>query len=217
MYFTIGGRKTKSGLYRVTYTGEGAMNAAEPPAAAAMDRRRPRDRRGSSWRSSTRRSGSRPWSGVEGTRQRRPLHPVRRPRRRSSTRTRNCGPRRRSPRRTRRRRSWRCSPWRVSAHRARSTRKDKKVHGDPALRAKIARSRSARIDFAKLTDEQKLDLVRDLPGPVQPIRASRPPMKPQAVAREVRPGLPGRQPVRERRTAARCSSTSSAERSRRRR
>lgn len=36
---------------------------------------------------------------------------------------------------------------------------DKKVKGDPALRAKILDA-LGRIDFAKLTDEQKLDLVR---------------------------------------------------------
>src|SRR5262249_11769895 len=36
---------------------------------------------------------------------------------------------------------------------------DKRVHGDPKLRAKIVAALAA-IDFAKLTDEQKLDLVR---------------------------------------------------------
>lgn len=37
MYFTIGGRKTKSGLYRVTYTGEAPAPVQPPPADAAAE------------------------------------------------------------------------------------------------------------------------------------------------------------------------------------
>ncbi len=165
MYFIIGGRKTKSGLYRVTYVGEPVKPTDRPPdrppfaVTNAGVSEAARGRRGSSWKRSTRRSANPP----SMPRGRNSITATgscsSRPASRSNTRIRSCGRIERSRRRNRRRLSWRCSRLtRVSAPCPQHAKADSPKSA-PELRGKVL-GKLNEIDLGKLTTEQKLDLAR---------------------------------------------------------
>ncbi len=159
MYFAIGGRRDQDGPVPRDVHGRGSeARTARDSSRRRTGRRGPR-RRGSTWRSSTQRSGS-PRSMPRGRSLTTSgsLHPVRRPRR-----ARTSGPETVDRQGARGEgpgegdaRAARAGPRVGSVPRAHEGQEGR---GDPALRGKMLEA-LGRIDFAKLTDPQKLDLVR---------------------------------------------------------
>ena len=207
MYFAIGGRKTQSGLYRVTYTGKESDRTAEPAGAAATDLRGPRSRGTSSRRSTASQDPAGRRGRLAVPRQRRPLHPVRRPGRRSSTRTRNLGREGAQPRKTRRRAILPCWPWSASPRRTRSTRKDKRVRRPTRPSAgeilDVARPRST----CRSSPTSSSSTCSASTGPLQPLRPPTRRAKPRRGSRSSTRASRHGNRERERRAAARCSST----------
>ncbi|HSQ56468.1 MAG TPA: c-type cytochrome [Gemmata sp.] len=158
MYFTIGGRKTKSGLYRVTYTGDGVKDSS--PVAQG--------------------EGGQPTAEKQTRLMLEGFHKkVGQPAVEAAWKELNSADRfiqfaarvaleHQDPSLWEEKSLAETDPVkaihallalvRVSAPCPEHT-KDKKVHGDPALRAKVLAS-LGRIDFASLGDQQKLDMIR---------------------------------------------------------
>jgi putative heme-binding domain-containing protein len=157
MYFTIGGRKTKSGLYRVTYTGK----MDEPPPVIrrgdgiAAEARTTRLALEKYHQKVGQEAVDAAWKELDNA--------DRYIRFAARVAIEHQDPKLWADRALAEKDPLKAIPailalTRVSAPCPEHTR-DKKLVGDPKLRAKIVASLTS-IDFAKLTDDQKLDLVR---------------------------------------------------------